>query len=117
MAYVYLVIAFILNSTANILLKVSSEKGFDLSRPLESVSRNLQLPIGLALFAANVVFYYLALRSVPLSVAYPIMVGMSVLIINSYAVFAMGERATAAQVVGYTLLVAGVVLVFSFGKR
>ena len=47
---------------------------------------------GLFCFSINVIFYFLALRSIPLSVAYPLMTIFSFLLINGYAIFGLKEN-------------------------
>lgn len=116
MSFVYLILAFILNGAANVLLKVSALRGVDLGsyNPVVLITKNYLLVGGLVLFASNVVFYYLALRAMPVSIAYPVMVVMSFLIINSYAVWGIGESISVGQMVGYALLVLGLILIFYF---
>lgn len=114
MAYVYLVCAFTLNAIANILLKLGAERGLSTSLSdgvLALFVANWQFLLGLFIFAANVIFYFLALRALPLSIAYPVMVAMSFLIINGYAFMALGEHVTSLQLVGYVAIVGGLVLV------
>lgn len=112
MAYIYLALAFTLNSVANILLKLGALRGLSLSGGLLAIiESNWQFLLGLAIFATNVIFYFLALRALPLSVAYPVMVVMGFLIVNSYALLALNEPITAWQYVGYMLIVVGLTLV------
>ena len=112
MAYLYLALAFTLNSIANILLKLGAIQGLSLSGNLIAiVQANWQFLLGLAIFATNVIFYFLALRALPLSVAYPVMVVMGFLIVNSYALFALHEPITTWQHIGYLLIVIGLTLV------
>lgn len=112
MAYLYLVLAFTLNSIANILLKLGALQGLTLSGGVFAlVKGNWQFLLGLSIFAVNVIFYFLALRALPLSVAYPVMVVMGFLIVNSYALFALHEPITAGQYIGYVLIVIGLTLV------
>ncbi|HUO56406.1 MAG TPA: hypothetical protein VMU27_03165 [Candidatus Paceibacterota bacterium] len=116
MAYLYLTLAFTFNAVANILLKAGSSRGITLDGPLLSlIALNWQAILGCALFAVNILFYFLALRSLPLSVAYPIMVGMSFIIVNSYAFLELREGIGAMQLVGYALLIMGLSLVVSRG--
>ena len=118
MSYIFLIIAFTLNATANILLKIGALKGLayqGLSLG-QLISQNAIAIAGLFFFALNAVFYFMALKSVPISVAYPSMVVMSLLIINGYAIFALKEQVTATQLVGYALIIAGIVLVFMFKR-
>ena len=112
MAYFYLILAFTLNSVANILLKIGAVHGFSFSKdPLTLIGTNWQLLSGLSLFAINVIFYFLALRALPLSVAYPVMVVMGFIIVNSYALFALHEPITGGQYLGYVLIIIGLTLV------
>lgn len=112
MAYLYLILAFTLNSIANILLKLGAVRGLSLSGgPLAVVEANWQLLLGLVIFATNIIFYFLALRALPISVAYPVMVVMGFLIVNSYALLALHEPITAMQYIGYIFIVFGLTLV------
>lgn len=112
MAYLYLTLAFTLNSIANILLKLGAIQGLSLSGGLIAiVQANWQFLLGLFIFATNVIFYFLALRALPLSVAYPVMVVMGFLIVNSYALLALHEPITTGQYIGYFLIVIGLTLV------
>lgn len=116
MPTVYLILAFVLNGIANICLKVSAFQGLDFSsfNPWFILSKNILFFVGLILFASNVIFYFLALRNMPISIAYPIMVAMSFLIINLYALMVIGESINIGQIVGYVLLIAGVSIVLFF---
>lgn len=115
MQYIYLLAAFSLNGVANILLKVGSKAGLNLSSysPVDLVIRNWQFLLGCVLFAANALFYFLALRTFAISIAYPIMVIMSFVIINAYAVTILKESITPAQIMGYFLIASGLFLIVS----
>lgn len=118
MPYLYIALAFSFNAVANIFLKLGSRSGFNLSSfsPIDLVSHNWQFILGCLLFVANVPFYFLALRSLPISVAYPVMVVMSFVIINAYAFTFLKEEIVFAQVVGYVFLVIGLILVVAYTK-
>lgn len=112
MAYLYLALAFTLNSIANILLKLGATRGLSLSGgPFAIIEANWQLLLGLSIFALNVIFYFLALRALPLSVAYPVMVVMGFLIVNSYALLTLHEPIMTGQYIGYLLIIIGITLV------
>lgn len=113
MAYILLAAAFTFNAVANILLKLGAKDGIvgSIYAPLSFIAGNWQLILGLFIFAANVFLYFLALRELPLSIAYPIMVVMSFIIVNGYAFFALGEAITPLQILGYVAIIAGLVLV------
>jgi multidrug transporter EmrE-like cation transporter len=115
MAYFALAAAFICNGIANVLLKLGArgETGFDFKHPVALFAAHWQIAAGCLFFAVNIVFYYLALRTTPVSVAYPVMVVMSFVIINSYAFFVLGENIAPLQVLGYAAIIAGLLLVVS----
>ena len=113
-----MIIAFVLNSIANIMLKIGANSGIQFSGfNWNSVSANRFFIFGILLFAVNVIFYFLALRNLSLSLAYPIMVGMSFLIINSYAYYFLDDKINLMQILGYLMIVAGIIIVFYFAKR
>ena len=116
MPYVLLTVAVAVNALANVLLKMAAAKGVSLSFDagvIALVTRNGLVLAALAAFALNVGFYFLALRALPLSVAYPIMVAGTVLLVNGSSVLLLHEGVHPAQMAGYLLIVAGVALVLT----
>lgn len=118
MYFIYLILAFTLNGVANVLLKIGAKNSNLLPGAgiIQSLLSNYYLGGGIVLFAANVIFYILALRSIPLSTAYPIMVVASFLIVNGFAFFYFKEQISPWQVAGYILILAGILLVVSYSK-
>ena len=118
MNLIFLALAFTFNAAANVLLKIGAQHGFQThGNLLEMLRGNSASIAGLLLFALNVVFYFLALRSVPLSVAYPIMTIMSFIIINSVAYFYLNENINSGQLAGYGFLVVGLFCIFYFSDK
>lgn len=116
MPYVLLLAAVAVNALANVLLKTASAKGVSWS--LESgvfalAARNGLLLVALAVFAVNVLLYFAALRALPLSVAYPIMVAGTFVLVNGASALMLRESVAPMQLVGYLLIVAGVALVLA----
>lgn len=119
MAYLALILAFVANAVANVLLKVGADRGLslDFSQGLgKLLLANAYLIGGVALFAVNVVFYVIALRSLPLTLAYPVMVGMSFLIASSLAVFYLHESLGWPHLLGYLLILLGATLIVFHGN-
>lgn len=118
---VALVAALILNATANLLIKASAGSpggSADLlsggaGSALKALAGNWLFLLGLVCFALNLVAYQYALKVLPISVAYPIMVASGYAIIVVVAGGWMQERLVTAQWVGVTLILAGVLLVSS----
>jgi multidrug transporter EmrE-like cation transporter len=120
MIYIYWAISILLNASANIFFKVSAGRGFS---PLQGANAlmflkdNILLLTGVSLFALSTVSYFLTLRALPVSVVYPVIVGMSFVITNSIAYFYLHERINGLQIAGYILIIAGVAIVFSLGSK
>ena len=119
MSALFLILAFSFNSGANILLKLAAEKGLRLQgfNPVVLARENFLILAALVSFGLNFIFYFLALRNISLSVAYPVMNVMSIIIIYAFAVWYFHERLTAWQTIGYGFLLVGLVMIFYFGKR
>lgn len=120
--FVALVIALALNAGANLLIKFGMravDAELATSGPLEPglvplvglLLRHWILLLGLACFAANVVFYAYALQKLPISVAYPIMVTSGFAIIVVVAGAMLSERLTPMQWVGVLAILVGVAMV------
>jgi len=119
MGIIYLILAFSLNSLANVLLKLAATKGFHWQGLglLGLVRENILVIAALASFGLNLLFYFLALERVALSVAYPIMNVMSIVIVFAFAVWYFHDSLSLWQVVGYTFMVSGMVMVFYFAPK
>jgi small multidrug resistance pump len=109
MGYIFLVIAFSLNASANVLLKIGAERLVEPS--IKTVLSNYALLGGLTLFGLNVIFYAFALKNLPLSISYPVMVAGSLAIVTLGSVFYVGETISLAQALGMALLFVAVILI------
>ena len=119
---VALVVALLLNATANLMIKFGM-RGMEADLAgaglmdggvmgvIQLVLRNWILLVGLGCFAANVVFYAYALQKMPISVAYPVMVTCGFAIIVIVAGFILHERLSLMQWVGVAAILIGVTLV------
>jgi multidrug transporter EmrE-like cation transporter len=95
-------------------LKIGSSTGIvlDSFNPILLFKNNIYLIFGFIFFVLNALFYFLALKNIPISLAYPIMVTMSLIIIGSYATLVLGENFTIYHILGYALIILGVVVTF-----
>lgn len=114
MPYFFLIVSFTLNGIANLILRHAS-----LNEPALNI-KDLNLAFigdhkwfifGLTLFASNIFFYMIALRYFSVSVAYPIMVAMTLIIVATGAHFLFKENISGVQLLGYVLLIIAVYLV------
>lgn len=119
---VALVVALVLNATANLMIRFGMQ-AIDLELAeagappavlpglVRLVLRHWVVLAGLACFAANVFFYAYALRKMPISVAYPVMVTGGFVIIVTVAGMILKERLTTLQWAGVLAIMVGVTLV------
>jgi multidrug transporter EmrE-like cation transporter len=119
--FVALACALLLNATANLMMKFGIERfkaaGVSMSDGvwpmLTALMTNWVLLLGLTCFAMNVVLYTYALKELPISIAYPIMVTVGFAIIVVVAGLYLDEHPTRLQWIGVTLIMVGVWLVAS----
>lgn len=111
-SYLFLILAFVINAAGSILLKIDAGTvPLHADGPLAFLMTHRFLLGGLIAFALNVIFYWLALRNLPLSVAYPVMLAGTFLIVNGYAALILHESVSLAQIAGYVLIFSGVLFV------
>jgi len=113
MAYALLVMALLLNASANLFLKIAAPQLQDAAQAslLLRLLGNPYLLFGLTLFMVNVALYVVALSQLKLSVAYPVMAAGSLLVVVMGSAVWLGEAITAQQWGGIVLLLIGIVLV------
>lgn len=107
----YLIGALTLNSIANILLKIAA-LGKD-GTTIKALIANPYAVVGVMIFASNVYLYIQALKNLPLSFVYPVMTAASFIIINSYSFIFLKEPWSITSLIGYLLMILGIVLVAS----
>lgn len=121
--------AMLLNAAANLLMKVGMKSvagsgGLLRDGPIAAaglIATSGVLLIGLTCFGLNAALYMYALqsKSLPISVAYPIMVGGGFVLIAVVARVhpALAERLSIGQLAGVAMIMAGIVLVASQGAK
>ena len=112
-----LIFALLANATANVLLRWGM-KDLDLSlnqpvQTLKGILLNGRVMAGIVLFALNVLAYSFALSKIRLSVAYPVMTSLGLVIVMGLSFWFLGEKVTTIQLFGTALIVCGVVMVAS----
>lgn len=116
---VALLMALLLNASANLMMKFGVLRLGNGQARLElgtnglwtTLTSNWVLIVGMFCFAVNVLFYTYALKRIPISLAYPIMVGSGFAIIAVVAWRYLGESLSVAQWLGVTMILAGIILV------
>lgn len=115
MAYLFLAVAFIFNAGANILLKLATMNGFSFAGLLSGswTIGTWYAVIAMPIFGFNLLLYLAALDKIPLSIAYPIMVGMT-FFITIGASLLLGEKVSYIHAIGMAMILGGVFLIVRF---
>ncbi len=105
-------VGLVLNATANILLKVAARNGDGVAtaRSLARLYTDGWLVAGIVSFALALAFYSFALTRIQLSVAYPTMTSLGLVLVFVASALWFGEAMTAPKLAGAALIVLGVVL-------
>ncbi len=110
--WIALSIAVVLNAAANILIKAAA-RGVEIQLDLPGLVRLATEPylaVGIASFAAALGFYAYALTGIELSVGYPIMTSLGLVIVFLWSVMFFQERLDWVKVVGTASILVGVVM-------
>ncbi|MFH1143426.1 MAG: SMR family transporter [Candidatus Eisenbacteria bacterium] len=112
-AYFFLVIALVLNAAANLLIKYAAVQRGAAAPPATGMSAALRayfsvpFVLGVICFGLNLLAYTQALRKLPISSAYPIMVSLGYLIILLVSWFVFQERLGPQRYAGAALMMIG----------
>ena len=119
---VALVLAVILNATANLMIRagaraVGASCSEGIAVPMLAALKaglvNPWIIAGVVCFALDLVVYTYALTKLPVSLVYPIMVSVSYAVIICVAMVWFSEKVSAWQIVGVGVIMVGVWLVAS----
>lgn len=107
MSWVFLFTAVILNSAGNILIKASAQPD------VQGISMYLSVPFisGAMLFGLNLVAYAKAQTTIPLTVAYCVLVGSSVIVVSLYGFIILKEVINFSKIGGMLLMLLGIYFV------
>ncbi len=102
----YLSLAIIFNVVGNLLMKKFSTHNIT-----NGVTNYISFWFfaGAFFFGLNLIFYSKSLQVIPLSIAYPVLVGISVALSTIGAYFIFGEKILFPQLIGAFLIIAGIV--------
>ena len=113
-AYVFLVIALVLNAAANLLIKAAATAREASGSPPAAglaglVQTYVSVPfvLGVLCFGLNLLAYTQALKKLPISEAYPMMVSLGYLIILVVSWFLFDEHLTPQRYIGAGLMLVG----------
>lgn len=111
-SWLFLICAILFNVAGNFFMKQFS-RALDESSSLVSYLAPSFI-IGVIFFGINLVFYAKALEVLPLSLAYPVLVAVSLCLVTMSSLVLFGEHISAMQGIGLMVICLGVFLT-SFG--
>ena len=111
--YPILALAILFNATANVLIKVSMSRisGSGAAAILTAAISRPAFWAGLISFGLAFGAYSMVLTRLNLSIAYPIMVSMGLIIVVLVSGFYLNESISILQILGFALIITGVWLV------
>lgn len=112
-AWLALVGAILFNTLGNLFIK-SFSIATEVRSPLDYLTPAFIL--GMAFFGSNVVLYSFALKSIPIVVAYPILVGMSLAAVSLVAVFWFKESFGLSHLLGVVFVTIGIICLARAGN-
>lgn len=114
----FLLLSGTFSASASILLRVAGRSSENFSQlALVLFDRPMLLRAGaLCAYAAGFICYAIALKKIELSVAYPLMVGVTIFEIFAFGIF-NSEAVTLKTVAGAALLLTAMVLLYSPGVK
>jgi multidrug transporter EmrE-like cation transporter len=103
----------LLTSTANLLFRAAMSQTSNLSYPA-IVSRLLQCPpfyLGWGCYGIAAVIWFRVLKAEPLSSSYPILMGLTFIIVSTGAIVLFNEQISFMKIAGMIAILFGIVLV------
>jgi multidrug transporter EmrE-like cation transporter len=117
-SFAVVLIAVLGNVGASLILKWASLPGnrIESYSNLPSLVNLSAIVLALACYGVAFLGYMIALRTIPVGTAYPVITSLSVVCIAIAAVFVFNETATVRSLLGITLILAGVFVLMSSNK-
>ena len=107
MGWLALAAAVVFNTLGNFCVK-----RFSTSTEINHITDYLapSFVLGICCFGLNLLLYAKALKTIPLTIAYPIMIGVTMSGLTLFGIFAFAERFTLRDTLGLAFVAAGIAL-------
>lgn len=112
MAYIFLLFSGSFSALASILLRIAGQMAAPASSVVFATPSMTLRAAAVAAYGAGFVLYALALKRMELNIAYPLMVGVTILEIFIFGLVS-GEAASLKTMSGALFLMAGIYLLYS----
>ncbi len=118
MQYIALIFGIVLNAAANIMIKAAMRNLTDANVSADFLVRAIAQPAligGLVAFGLALVSYSFALTKIDLSIGYPVMTSVGLLLVVGYSALYFHEHIGVMRISGIALILLGVVMIFRSG--
>lgn len=108
---VYMILAILLNSSANFFIKLGMKNVGQEGSVIDIIKKGLMQPAliaGIALFGLALGAYSIVLTRVNLSIAYPTLVSIGLIVVVTASYLFLNEPIRLIQIFGFVLIIAGV---------
>ncbi|NMU89195.1 ligand-binding protein SH3 [Achromobacter ruhlandii] len=108
MSYFWLALSALCSVIASVALKVGAHNAMNSEGVLRTFGGLLPYAIAIGAYGMGFGLYALALRKLELSLAYPLMVAISIAGVVAYGIFFGNEAVTSVRVIGAVLIAVGI---------
>ncbi|RSV12306.1 multidrug transporter [Sphingomonas sp. ABOLF] len=115
MKWLLVVAGILANASASVLVKVASNGRIDMSSPVR-VALNPYLITAVLSYGLAFLLYSAALSRLPLNVAHPVMTAGAIVVVGLCSLLFFREPASLGVILGYALLLAGIVVLAFFAQ-
>ena len=107
--WILILIASLFSTIGNLCLKMSSLKGVSDNIILSYM--NVWFLLGVIFFGMNLLFFFQSLKSIPVSIAYPVLAGSSFMFLAFFGNLFFNEVLSFFKIFGILLIITGIILV------
>lgn len=108
--YLTLMLSSIASAAASVFLKLAADLSPDSARLFQFLGGTGLKVVAVGCYGIGFIFYSISLKSIQLQVAYPIMVGLTILLLFAYG-FLMSQSVSSISVLGAALVCAGIFII------
>ncbi|KVD48538.1 hypothetical protein WS61_06860 [Burkholderia sp. ABCPW 11] len=108
--YLTLMLSSIASAAASVLLKLAADLSPDSARLFQILGGMGLKVVAVGCYGIGFIFYSMSLKSIQLQVAYPVMVGMTILLLFAYG-FVMSQLVSPMSILGAVFVCVGIFII------
>ncbi|MDN7931014.1 hypothetical protein [Burkholderia metallica] len=108
--YLTLVLSSIASAAASVFLKLAADLSPDSARFLQFLGGTGLKVVAIGCYGIGFIFYSISLKSIQLQVAYPVMVGLTILLLFAYGMM-LSQSVSMASMLGAAFVCLGIFII------